>query len=310
VTQALAQSPNGHLRAPAAVSTRTVAICGTAGSSRREIMELSEGVEAWGLNLSYQWMPHWTRWFEMHDPDVHGWIFKPEHRAWLREARVPIYMQRRDPEFPTSVEFPVEAVTEGGRFRPYFTSSIAYMLALAIHEGFEEIRLLGANMASDSEYAYQRAACEYWIGIAEAKGIRVYLPASCPLTVGPRYGADRPNADMLRAVVDKREGIKTQIEQVNGKLALELRALLERHRMAVSVRAGALELGELGAERRAALEAEVREAGALLESEIRELVEQHETTITACAGALQLADQLMAGEGSLQTLREASGGRP
>jgi hypothetical protein len=63
----------------------------------------------------------------------------------------------------------------------YFNSSVGFMLALAIHEGAEEIAIYGVDMRADEEYGYQRPNCEYLIGLARGKGIKVHIPDVCPL---------------------------------------------------------------------------------------------------------------------------------
>ena len=55
----------------------------------------------------------------------------------------------------------------------YFTSSIAYMLALAIMKKPKEISLWGIDLEHGTEYAHQRPCILYWIGQAEARGIKV-----------------------------------------------------------------------------------------------------------------------------------------
>lgn len=213
--------------ASAPVKTRTIAICGTAGSSRDEIRSLDADVEVWGLNQSWKWMPPPARWFEMHDRDRYPTAYSGEHLKWLQEADCPVYMQRRQGDIPNSVTFPVDEVTEGGRLRPLFTSTVAYMLALAIHERPDEIRLLGIDMAMDSEYAYQRAACEYWIGVAEAKGIRVYVPDVSPIGKGIRYGIDPVLTDTRRDVMGLRDSVKMQRDQMLADFVNETAQKLE-----------------------------------------------------------------------------------
>jgi hypothetical protein len=64
----------------------------------------------------------------------------------------------------------------------YWCSSIAYMFALALHEGAEEIALYGVDMRGDNdEYAYQRPNMEYLIGLARGRGVLVTLPDACSL---------------------------------------------------------------------------------------------------------------------------------
>jgi hypothetical protein len=57
----------------------------------------------------------------------------------------------------------------------YFTSTFAYMLALAIYQGYKEIHIKKANLSVGSEYEYQRPCLEYLIGLARGKGINVYV---------------------------------------------------------------------------------------------------------------------------------------
>lgn len=211
------------------VALKTVAICGTAGSSRAEVFSQPDEVELWGLNRSYAWMPRWDRWFELHDQTFWPAAYSAEHWEWLRsqDGSRRIYLQRAREDVPGSVAYPLDEVTRHGQLEPYFTSTITYMLALAISEGFEEIRLLGVNMSIDSEYGYQRAACEYWLGVAASRGVRVYLPPSCPLLRGARYGAESQVADPLRVARDTLDGVKTQIENEYQAFANEIEADLK-----------------------------------------------------------------------------------
>lgn len=189
---------------------RIVAICGTAGSSRNEIMEAPADWELWGLSKSYTWMPRVDVIFEMHERAHWPHVYTPDHVAWMAQQTAPIYTQRVYPDIPASVRFPFTDVLEG-RYDPYFTSTIAYMLALAIHQRVDEIRLLGVNMSTDSEHGYQRGACEYWLGIARATGITVYLPEASPLTKGLLYGRESSMKDMDRKLKDWEDRLKQQL---------------------------------------------------------------------------------------------------
>ena len=55
----------------------------------------------------------------------------------------------------------------------YFTNTISYMLALAIYEGFERIRLYGVDAPYGGIYFMEKSGLEYWIGRAQQKGIEV-----------------------------------------------------------------------------------------------------------------------------------------
>lgn len=91
-----------------------------------------------------------------------------------------LYMQKAYPEYPNAIAFPYDEVI-AAIGADYFNSSIAYMLGLAIADGAEEIGLYGVDMKASEEYGFQRANCEYLIGVARGRGIKVYVPEISPL---------------------------------------------------------------------------------------------------------------------------------
>lgn len=72
----------------------------------------------------------------------------------------------------------------------YFTSSFAYMCGLALYLGFERIEVYGFEMATDTEYKYQKGSTEMWIGIA-SQHAEVYLPHKWTrICYGELYGVE------------------------------------------------------------------------------------------------------------------------
>lgn len=72
----------------------------------------------------------------------------------------------------------------------YFTSSFAYMCGLALYLGFERIEVYGFEMATETEYMYQKGSTEFWIGIA-SQHVEVYLPhRTTRLLYGELYGVE------------------------------------------------------------------------------------------------------------------------
>lgn len=134
----------------------------------------------WGLPWHDGYWLRMDRHFEMHDIR----LLDSQHSRrgdgyWQRLAECDqLYMQ--DDALPTATPYPFAEVAEtiGAA---YWNSSIAYALALAIHEGAEEIGLWGVDMKGDDEYGYQRPNIEYLIGLARGKGIKVHIPHSSPL---------------------------------------------------------------------------------------------------------------------------------
>lgn len=183
---------------------RKVAICGFAESYKLAPFD-DPTVEIWGLNELWKYVPRWTRWFELHDAETLG-ITKRDlsegeekrHLAWLSRPSEgkPIYMQPQfcDGRFPAAVPLPLERLIE--TFGRYFTSTIGYMVGLAILEGFPWIGLYGIDLASDVEYPYQRPNTEYLIGIARGQGKTVVVPESAAiLKAGHLYGYEKAIGD-------------------------------------------------------------------------------------------------------------------
>ena len=57
----------------------------------------------------------------------------------------------------------------------YFTNTVDYSIALALFEGFNEIHLYGVNMEVGSEYIFEKAGVEFWIGMALGRGVKVIV---------------------------------------------------------------------------------------------------------------------------------------
>ena len=139
--------------------------------------------EFWGVNEMYM-APDVKKidvLFEIHD---YKWIKEgkryKDHLKWLRDQRkTVIMMQTHFDDIPNSVPFPREPLEEA--YGSYFTNTISWEIALATYIGVEEIHIYGVNMATDIEYQSQRPSCEYYVGIAKGKGIKVYIPPESDL---------------------------------------------------------------------------------------------------------------------------------
>lgn len=197
---------------------KKVAIVGFA-PSWREAPWTDEDTEIWCLNEMYRIAGEVkefraTRWFEIHNRNSKSKSTE-EHQKWLKECSVPIYMWQKYDDIPNSVRFPKDEIIgflqeKGYQGACYFTNSISWMVALAIYEGFEEIQLWGVDMATDSEWGYQRPSCEYFIGLAEGMGIKVYVPPSSDLLKCTQlYGFESDNRN--------RVWMKTQIGELKKR---------------------------------------------------------------------------------------------
>lgn len=156
-----------------------VAIVGLSESSRHAA-PWDKGWEMWGLAWDSD-RYRFDRVFEMHDLRDMEAFYGEELEGYLEKLDPcqKVYVQSVLDKVPGSERYPFERVAEV--CGAYWESSIGYALALAITEGAEEISIWGVDMRADEEYAYQRANCEYLIGLARGRGIKVRIPETSPL---------------------------------------------------------------------------------------------------------------------------------
>lgn len=165
---------------------RKVAICG--GGGVRSMPWDDPAYECWAINnfWNYARDRHGriaaSRWWEQHQitPDASGpyarrVIQNENDMRWIRECPVPIYTTEPFPDNPRAVVWPIDVVAR--EFRDYFTCTFAMQIAQAIREGFEEIRVCGLEllMGTKREATVESSCVNYWLGLAEGRGIRIDL---------------------------------------------------------------------------------------------------------------------------------------
>jgi len=170
-----------------------VCIVGCSNTKELTPFHLADEFEFWGVNNLFLTLPDkpWSRWWEIHlityedgkwlrrgSPEFRGQPVE-EYLKSLAKLPCPVYMQQANPLVPQAIQYPLAEVVAG--FGNYFTNTISYQIALAIKEGFKEIRIYGVDMAVDTEYAWQRPSCEYFLGVAIGQGIKVWMPDACDL---------------------------------------------------------------------------------------------------------------------------------
>ena len=178
---------------------KKVAIVGSASSTK--------GMTPWGDHTFEIWGLAWRgdlrrcdRFFDMHKIDKDRKHVPANYEQKLANLGKPVYLIHEHPDVPNSVRYPIEKVIDflGPNLDPYangdyFVSSIAFMIALAIYEQYDEIHLYGIDLIDDTEYAHQRPNTEYLLGIARGLGIRVFIPEGAALLrYNHRYGYQKP----------------------------------------------------------------------------------------------------------------------
>jgi hypothetical protein len=181
-----------------------VAIIGTAPASVNLAPYSDKSWDIWACSPGNRAaLPRVTVWFEMHGLRA---MMAPENRAisepyfaWLKEQSekdtFQVVMQELNEYVPKAIPFPRDEMLYLFGHN-WFSSSIAWMLALAIARGAEEIGLWGVDMAAEQEhYTSQRAGCTRFMEIAEERGIKVSVPPeSCLAEAPPLYGYSEASA--------------------------------------------------------------------------------------------------------------------
>lgn len=171
----------------------TIAIIGSHPATRDQFDFDRTDSDVWVFNeaLSNEWCQWATGVFQLHKPTIFRASTNrndPKHYEWLKtQTDVTVYMQDKYEDVPMSERYPLEdalALTPGFS---YFTSSVAYALALAILNGYKRIELYGVEMETGTEYAHQRPGVAFLAGVAIGRGIE-FIHYSSGFWQVPLYG--------------------------------------------------------------------------------------------------------------------------
>lgn len=225
---------------------RKIAISGFASSSRHLIPVNDPTWEVWGMNQLYRHIPRADRWFDIHWNWDKETVPGTDYRGWLQTCGIPFYMMARSPEIPTAVRYPIERLI--GNFCDYYTSTVAFMAALAIEEIDQRVEaellagtyatpadvlrrqrelynsyligFFGIDLVVDEEYFEQKACAEFWIGAAAmGRGIEVYIPPQSALCKQRyRYGYEPEPTSLVRL-----SEIRAHIKEVQAEREQALR---------------------------------------------------------------------------------------
>lgn len=174
-----------------------------------------KGIDFWGINELYLNLKKhkidtpFAAWFEVHDIEKSPSKQKKQHQDFLKTCKIPLVTQKHWDKYPSSIAYPVDYVVnffnrnfiidaENTGFSDY-SNQISWMIALAICLGYEEIMVYGVDMAQDSEYRFQRASCQFFLGYGLGAGIKIRIPAACELLkAGALYGFQSDNKNRFR----------------------------------------------------------------------------------------------------------------
>jgi|SRR5882672_9352437 len=202
-----------------AVAGLKVALIGTAPSSRALAPYADSSWQIWGCSPgNMNALPRVDVWFELHSnllwPEYENYG-KP-YIEWLKVQKFPVYMQDQS-LVERATPFPMfELVKEFGR--DFFTSSFAWMMALAMKAGATEIALYGIDMASRDEYILQRPGFYYFRYLAEKRGIKVSAPHESDIMQSPALYAYADSTPMGRKIFARETEVKGRIAQFDQQV--------------------------------------------------------------------------------------------
>lgn len=170
--------------------SKKIALVGTAITSRLDAPFHDESWEIWTLGLMYELAPRFDLFFELHSPQfLKSAGMEEKFYEFLRKSGNKIIFGEPFPDCPEALLYPKDHIV--AKYGKYFTSSVALMLAMAIEQSPEKIGIWGIDMTGSDEYTHQRSCCEYYLGIAVARGIGIVKPPECPLLRASRiYGLE------------------------------------------------------------------------------------------------------------------------
>src|SRR5882672_9672376 len=189
-----------------------IAMIGTAPSSRMLAPYTDPSWKIWACSPgNMNALPRVDVWFELHSN-----LLWPEHESygkpyieWLKLQKFPIYMQDQS-LVPNATVFPKdELVAEFGD--DFFTSSFAWMMALAMQQGATEIALYGIDMASRDEYIRQRPGFFFFRHLAKLRGVKISAPHESDIMQSPALYAYVDSTPFGRKIMARRQEVSGRI---------------------------------------------------------------------------------------------------
>ena len=169
---------------------KKIALIGSAPSSVA-LTPFDDGTwEIWACSPgAYPHLKRCDMFFELHKWEPNEPWFSTDYINFLKGLSVPVQMFDVQDDIPGAVRYPAEEMFK--EFGPYFfTSSLAWMAALAITKGgADAIGFWGVDMSAKEEWEGQKQGCHYFIQKARDRGIAVIAPhESDLLRPTPAYG--------------------------------------------------------------------------------------------------------------------------
>jgi hypothetical protein len=160
--------------------------------------------------------------FEMHNSDYWTTIIERLNNFVDKHPNVKIYMQEQNSQIKNCVKYPlaeVQCFINHPRMRNFLTSTIAYMVVLAIMQGYKSIEMYGIHMSSEEEeYSLQRECMSTLLGFAWGKGVDFWLPEQSDIMKSDHlYGYEQDKGIILKTI-RYRDGVALGEKQLEKQL--------------------------------------------------------------------------------------------
>lgn len=162
--------------------------------------------------------------FELHRWEPGQPWFQPAYIEYLNNFKGEVIMSAPVSSVKGCKVLPYEDLVQ--KYGPYFfTSSLAWMMAMAIEAGATKIALYGVDMAATTEYHDQRMGCQYFAMLAKSMGIEVGVPPESDLLrPAPLYGVCENSHAWIKATARARDLARrvqehqTLVDQNNNRI--------------------------------------------------------------------------------------------
>jgi hypothetical protein len=210
---------------------KTVVILGNYEGTRVLFDWKRTDCDIWALNEMLSQSNPKERWieragaiFQLHQPAIWrnpGNRTDPGHYDWLKtQTGVPVYMQEKYADVPMSIAYPLDEIKtfllSGFNLKNVFSSTLAYCMALAIHQGYERIETYGIELGTETEYFHQREGFTFWVGYALGRGIQVRCETT-QLLKAPLYGYEGEVTLPYQTFVDRSALIRTEVQRLEAE---------------------------------------------------------------------------------------------
>jgi hypothetical protein len=155
--------------------------------------------------------------------------FSPEYVQWLGNLPgrgVDLWTGEEIPQLPGSKPLPYKEIL--AEFDPdgwFCSSSLFWMMAMAIRKGAKKIGFWGVDMAATEEYQMQRAGIHFLTYEAKKRGIEVGAPGESDLfTPRFKYGIDEWTHSFKKIRVRRQELEARRVDAANRQHQAELEA--------------------------------------------------------------------------------------